>query len=105
MALSYQYVEGGSLPLEVHTVSLNPASIGAGAQGTATATITGLTSSDIVIGSNCVGVLDTGLVFAGAVCSTDTLTVTLFNPTAGSVDGAAKSWNFFILRGSRAVSD
>jgi hypothetical protein len=98
MALLTQNMEAGGLVREVHQVSLNPGSITTGALGTATATITGLTTADEVIGWNCPSVLEAGLHFKGADCTANTLTVTLENVTGGSIDGGAETWNFEILR-------
>lgn len=77
--------------------SSNPASIGAGAVGTATLTISGVDSSDVIFLAP--RAIATGLVLQDWVCSgTDTVTITLYNPTAGSVDDAASDYDYMLIK-------
>jgi hypothetical protein len=77
--------------------SSNPASIGAGAVGTATLTITGLDTTDLVF-LNPRGI-GTGLVMLkSTVTGTDTVTVTLYNPTAGAVDDGASDYDYVLIK-------
>lgn len=98
MAILVQNMDAGGLVREVHQVSLNPGSIADGAIGTVTATITGLTTSDEVIGYNCKSVLELGLIVKGMACTADTLTISLENRTGAPIDGGAETWNVEILR-------
>lgn len=84
--------------VEIGTVtSSNPASIAAGAVGTATLTITGVDSTDLVF-LNPRGI-GTGLVMLKAsVTGADTVTVSLFNPTAGAVDDAASDYDYILVK-------
>ena len=88
----------GNAPVEYHqATSGNPAAIAGGAVGNVDIAVTGLTSSDYVM-SIVPQALETGLTVEEAVCGTDKVTVTLFNSTGSSIDGAASAYNFAILR-------
>jgi len=74
------------------TVSVDPASIAAGASGNTDVTVTGLTTAHRVVAA-CQDVLEAGLVPQATYCSAaNTLRIRLFNPTAAAVDGAARTW-------------
>lgn len=87
--------------LEFGTVtSANPASIAAGAVGTVALTITGAKTTDLVFITS--RAIATGLVVMEAtVTADDTVTVGLFNPTAGAVDDAASDFDYLLVK--RAV--
>lgn len=73
--------------------SSDPASIAAGAVGTATLTITGAVAGDTVMvhPRN----LATGLVVQSySVSGADTVTVRLYNPTAGAIDDVAQTYEY-----------
>jgi len=77
------------------TVSVDPPSIGAGASANVDVTVTGLTTSHRVV-AMCQDALEAGLVPQAAyVPSANTLRIRLYNPTAGAIDGASRSW-FYI---------
>lgn len=71
------------------TVSLNPGSIAAGAAGTATVAVTGLTPQHKCIVQSA-GALSVAVAITGARCAAaGTLTVDFVNPSAGALDAAA----------------
>lgn len=77
--------------------SSNPASIAAGAVGTATLTITGADTDDIVFITP--RAIAAGLVVIEAVVTaTDTVTVGLYNPTASGVDDAASDYDYMLVK-------
>jgi hypothetical protein len=79
-------------------VSLNPPSIGAGALGVVTGAIAGAKTTDKVL-FIAPTALEAGLVpMSARISATDIVEMTLFNPTAAPVDGAALSWTFILLR-------
>lgn len=87
------------------SAAVDPASINGGAAGTGTATISegGLQTS-----MNVVAIppsdLEAGLVPMGAVVATGTtITVRLYNPTGGAVDGASKTWYFIVFTGESNI--
>ncbi len=81
------------------TVSVNPASIAAGAVGTTDVTVTGLTTSHRVVATP-QGGLGAGLAVNGvSIPSNGTLRIHLYNPTAGAVDGGAVTWAVFAWQG------
>lgn len=92
--------EGGTKVQDIFhgTVSIDPPSIAADAEGTATATISGAATTDLVFvtaPSN----LDAGLIPKGAtITSGNTLTVTIANESGGTIDAAAKNWAYLIVR-------
>jgi hypothetical protein len=81
--------------LIVGTVSVDPASIGAGTAGNTDVTVTGLTTSHKVV-AMCQDALEAGLIPLAAYVPTDgTLRIRLYNATGGAIDGNARTW-FFI---------
>lgn len=69
------------------------ASISAGRAGTASVTVTGAAVGDFVMGVSGSTALDSGLVFGVAeVTATNTVTVQILNPTAGSIDPASRTY-------------
>lgn len=79
------------------TVDINPPSIGANTQGSASATITGAQTTDLVFVKP--PQLASGLVFVGAaITAANTLTVYLHNVTAAAIDDTAKTWHYLLIR-------
>lgn len=77
--------------------SSNPASIAAGAVGTATLTISGADTGDLVFISS--RAIATGLVVIEAyVSAANTVTIGLYNPTAGGVDDAASDYDYMLVK-------
>lgn len=94
-----EIVDGArGLTVEFGTISLNPASIAAGAVlETNVSGVTGADTTDLVF-LNPVN-LDTGLVCVGArVTDADNIKVKLYNPTAGAVDGAAVTYQYLLVK-------
>lgn len=79
------------------TVTLDPASIAAGASGTVTVTIAGLKSTDILI-MEPPAALEAGLYPKGVIVGNGSATLILGNPTAGAVDGASRVWGYKVIR-------
>lgn len=76
------------------TTSLDPGSIGATTRGSVTFTLTGAKTGDIVVMNPPAGLND-DLIFCGAtVTAADTVTVYLYNPTAGSINDTASTWTY-----------
>jgi hypothetical protein len=74
------------------SVSLDPPSIATVARGLVTFTVTGAAVGDVAI-LNPPATLNDDLVFVGAaVTAADTVTVYIYNPTAGAIDDTAKTW-------------
>lgn len=83
--------------LKGSVASSNPASIAAGGVGTATLTVTGVAAADIVMAHP--RDLANGLVVESYDASgTDTITVRLFNPTAGAIDDVAQTWEYVVFK-------
>lgn len=76
------------------SVAVDPASIGTLASAETAVTINGLAVGDLVLACPPAS-LETGLVFSGVrVSAANTLQLRLSNMTAGSVDGASRTWQF-----------
>ena len=93
---------GGTLEFEGNTVgnltkgtvSLNPASINATTRGSVTFTLTGAAAGDLIVMMP-PSTLNDDLIYCGAdVTAADTVTVYLYNPTAGGIDDTAQTWNY-----------
>jgi len=78
------------------TETIDPESIGANGTATTTVTITGAAMGDIVIVAP--GVDLQGMVHSAYVSDADTVTIVLFNPTAGAIDLASSEWKVKVLR-------
>jgi hypothetical protein len=81
------------------TVAIDPASLGAGAKASSTATVVGLDPTTcFLVQFTPPAALETGLVpIAARVSATDTIQVDLYNPTAAPIDGASRSWEYLII--------
>ena len=80
--------------IEFGTVSIDPASINATTRGGTTFTLTGAATTDIII-VNPPSDLNDDLIYCGAaVTAADTVTVYLYNPTAGSINQAAATFSY-----------
>lgn len=89
-------VRGATLEFGTAT-SDNPASIAAGAEGSATLTITGADTGDMIFVSPR-GLL-AGLAVADVtVTATDTVVVKLVNTSAGALDDAAASYDYMLVK-------
>ena len=80
--------------IEFGTVEIDPAAINATTRGGTTFTLTGAATTDIII-VNPPSTLNDDLIYCGAaVTATDTVTVYLYNPTAGSINQAAATFSY-----------
>ena len=80
--------------IEFGTVEIDPASLNATTRGATTFTLTGAATTDIII-VNPPSDLNDDLIFCGAaVTAADTVTVYLYNPTAGSINQAAATFSY-----------
>ena len=80
--------------IEFGTVAIDPANLNATTRGATTFTLTGAATTDIII-VNPPSTLNDDLIFCGAaVTAADTVTVYLYNPTAGSINQAAATFSY-----------
>jgi hypothetical protein len=83
-------------------VAVNPPNILAGARADV---VVALPAGTAPLGTEGVIVqapptLEAGLVAQKAwISAIDTLTITIYNPTAGAIDGAALNWTYYIMAG------
>lgn len=81
------------------TVSINPASIGSAAVGETSVTISGAVVGDVVILVPPTAGLTAGLAATQAyVSAADTVKVRIANLSGGSVDEAAGTWTYILIR-------
>jgi len=79
--------------IEFGTVALDPASIAATTKGTVTFTLTGAATTDLIVMNP--PALNDDLIFAGAsVTAADTVTVYIYNPTAGAINDTERTWSY-----------
>lgn len=89
----------GQGELVLGTVSVNPASISTLAVGEVTVTITGAVEGDSVIMTPPAAGLTAGLIVCDArVSAADTVKIRIYNSTGGSVDEAAATWAYCLIR-------
>lgn len=80
--------------IEFGTVEIDPANLNATTRGATTFTLTGAATTDIII-VNPPSTLNDDLIFAGAaVTAADTVTIYLYNPTAGAINQAAATFSY-----------
>ena len=80
--------------IEFGTVEIDPAAINETTRGGTTFTLTGAATTDIII-VNPPSTLNDDLIFCGAaVTAADTVTVYLYNPTAGSINHPAATFSY-----------
>lgn len=96
---------GGTLPSTIDTSRglfgtrvWNPAPIAAGATASATIVVTGAVVSDLVTGVSFTEVLPDGMLLAASVTAADTVTATLVNHTAGTVDLATGTLRALVVK-------
>lgn len=78
------------------SVSVNPASMGTGADSSTTATVTGAAVGDFVLAVPGVDMQE--ISFNAYVSAANTVEIVFYNSGAGTVDLAASNWKFLILR-------
>ena len=78
------------------TDTIDPASIAASGTATADITVTGAALGDYVMVAAPYDLQ--GLVCTAYVSAADTVTIVLFNPTAGAVDLASGDWKVKVMR-------
>jgi len=77
------------------TATVDPASVGAGASITFTITVEGAVLGDYCLVAPPYSLQ--GLVMSASVTAADTVTVVLYNPTAGAIDLASGDWKVKVL--------
>ena len=73
----------------------NPGSLIAGAQESKDITVTGAALGDFVLVGAGVDVVD--IAVSGVVTATNTVTITILNETAGTVDLGSSTWNVMVI--------
>jgi hypothetical protein len=96
-AISFTQGGGKILGVASGTVAVDPANATAGTKVTTSVTIAGVTASDIVY-LEPPSALEAGLVYLGCRAKTDGVDLDLYNPTAGAVNGASRTWTYKIIR-------
>ena len=80
--------------IEFGTVAIDPANLNATTRGATTFTLTGAATTDIII-VNPPSDLNDDLIFCGAsVTAADTVTIYLYNPTAGAINQAEATFSY-----------
>jgi hypothetical protein len=80
--------------IEFGTVEIDPANLNATTRGATTFTLTGAATTDIII-VNPPADLNDDLIFCGAaVTAADTVSIYLYNPTAGAINQAAATFSY-----------
>jgi hypothetical protein len=79
--------------------TLDPASAGTLTAEVGTVTVPGVAVGDVAY-VNPRAALTTGLGIHHVRCSANTITIQLFNASAGTIDQASGTWDFVVFRGS-----
>lgn len=80
-----------------YSAALNPASMATDAVSSLAVTVTGVAADDVLVGIQPAAALEAGLVIQSArVTAADTITVELSNTSAGTVDGASLTADFYV---------
>jgi hypothetical protein len=78
------------------TVTIDPASLAAGAVAETTVTVTGATTAMGVVVQP-PAALTAGLVYSARVSAANTVAIRLYNPTGSAIDQASGSWVLWLL--------
>lgn len=78
--------------------TVDPGDMAAGAEVTASVTITGVALGDIVLVGPGVDVHTAGAVFSAAVTAANTVKINFVNATGDHINLASSTWNFVVLR-------
>jgi hypothetical protein len=97
-SLGYQRILRGKVIVR-GTVAIDPPSLTTGTKGTVSITIAGVKVTDIVILEPPVA-LEAGLVFQGVRAKAGGADVDIANPTAGTIDGASRTWGYKVIKAS-----
>ncbi len=85
--------------IQAYTATYDPASLGAGAIVDNAVTVPGVLSTDYCVAVVPPATLNAGLLVQSArVTANNTVTVRMFNSTAGALDAASGTWTFLIGR-------
>ena len=79
------------------TVTIDPPSLTTGTKNSVSVTIAGVKVTDIVI-LEPPSTLEAGLVYQGCRAKNGGADVDIANPTAGTIDGASKTWTYKIIK-------
>lgn len=91
-------ITGGNVySLHVISATIDPASVATITTAEQSFTVNGVLVGDMVFANK--PTLTTGLGIANArVSAANTVAITFVNPTAGAIDAASETWNFFVIR-------
>lgn len=81
------------------TFTLDPSSLTTLTGEVATITVPGVLATDVATVSPQTA-LTTGIVVSYVRCAANTITLGIFNATAGTIDVASGTWNYVVVRGS-----
>lgn len=89
--------------LKKFSAAVNPASLATDAVNSTAVTVTGVVSTDECVSVQAAAALEAGIVFQSArVTGTDTITVEVSNTSAGTVDAASATADFYVRKPSGA---
>ena len=92
--------------IKKYTAAVNPASMLTDAVSSLAVTVTGVAATDICLAVQPAAALEAGLVIQSArVTAADTVTVELSNTSAGTVDGASLTADFYVIKANGAAQE
>mgnify|MGYP000678055056 CR=1 FL=1 len=92
--------------IKKYSAALNPASMLTDAVSSLAVTVTGVAATDICLAVQAAAALEAGLVIQSArVTGVDTVTVELLNTSAGTVDGASATADFYVLKANGQMQE
>lgn len=95
----YVAIGGGSTiyKMKAYTAAVDPADLASLTKAGTAVTVAGVHAGDIVVAVP-PAALEDDLIPAGAIASgTDTVTLYLYNASAGAVNGASLTWTFWVI--------
>lgn len=88
------------------SAAVDPASIAAQTSAETAVTLTGVGVDDEVVGVEIPASLEAGLAYSGArVSAADTVQLRLTNVTTAAVDGASRTWVFFVAKKNQEAAE
>jgi len=101
--MSVGIIQGNVGSITILSATVDLGSVAANTTETETATVTGLKTTDIILGVK--PTLEAGLLIGTCWCSAaDTVSIQVANLTGGAIDEASETWQFIVFRPDGAAA-
>lgn len=89
--------------ISYHELAFDLPSIAATTRGVATATLTGAETNDVAVFAEIPNALNDDLIpIKARVSAADTIEIAVYNPTAGAIDDASRTYGILLIKNAKA---